>query len=87
MYTYTCIYLYTLFYAQHEDGSEELKHVAGSCIPKFNKRCVRDILVLFNIFSGSAAFYPRGSLIIHDNAPLLVGLLRTSDQLVAETCT
>jgi hypothetical protein len=45
------------------------------------------------IFSGTAAQYglwpprPRGFLITHNDAPQSVGLLWTSDQLVAETST
>jgi hypothetical protein len=51
------------------------------------------IIAYFIIFSGSAAQRevwpprPQGFLIIYNDAPQSVGLLWTSDQLVAETCT
>jgi hypothetical protein len=51
------------------------------------------LLLLFIIFSGSAAqrgLWPhrsRGFVITHSDAPQSVGLLWTSDQLVAETFT
>jgi hypothetical protein len=51
------------------------------------------IIIIVYIFSGSAAkrgLWPprsRGFLITHNDAPQSVGLLRTSDQLVAETST
>jgi hypothetical protein len=51
------------------------------------------ITIIIIIFSGSAAQRglwaprPRGFLITHNDAPQSVGLLRTSDQLVAETST
>jgi hypothetical protein len=51
-----------------------------------------ELLLLF-IFSGSEAQrglwppLPRGFLITHNDAPQSVGLLWTSDQLVAETST
>jgi hypothetical protein len=50
-------------------------------------------LLLFIIFSGSAAqrgLWPphtRGFVITHNDAPQSVGVLWTSDQLVAETST
>jgi hypothetical protein len=50
------------------------------------------IIIIIIIISGSAAQrglwppHPRGFLITHD-APELVGLLWTSDQLIAETST
>jgi hypothetical protein len=51
------------------------------------------IIIIIIIISGSVAqrgLWPpclRGFVITHNNAPLSVGLLWTSDQLVAETST
>jgi hypothetical protein len=51
------------------------------------------IITIIIIFSGSAAQrglwppHPRGFVITHNDAPQSVGLLWTSDQLVAETST
>jgi hypothetical protein len=51
------------------------------------------IIIIIIIFSGTAAqrrlWFPRsrGFLITHNDAPQSVGLLWTSDQLVAETST
>jgi hypothetical protein len=51
------------------------------------------IIIIIIIISSTAAQRglwpprPRGFLITHNDAPQLVGLLRTSDQLVAETST
>jgi hypothetical protein len=51
------------------------------------------IIIIIIISSGSAAERglwpprPRGFLITHNDAPQSVGLLWTSNQLVAETCT
>jgi hypothetical protein len=51
------------------------------------------IIIIIIIFSGSAAqrrLWPprsRGFVITHNNEPQPVGLLWTSDQLVAETST
>jgi hypothetical protein len=52
-----------------------------------------EIIIIMVIFSGTAAqrgLWPprlRGFVITHNDAPQSVGLLRTSDQLVAETST
>jgi hypothetical protein len=54
-------------------------------------QCYQDIIMYF--FSGSAAqhgLWPpcsQGFLITHNDVPQSVGLLRTSDRLVAETST
>jgi amino acid transporter len=51
------------------------------------------IIIIIIIFSGTAAQHglspprPRGFLITQNDAPQSVGLLWTSDQLVAETST
>jgi hypothetical protein len=57
------------------------------------KDIISIIIIIIIIFSGTAAqrgLWPprsRGFLITHNNAPQPVGLLWTSDQLVAETST
>jgi hypothetical protein len=58
-----------------------------------NTRGIIIIIIIYIILSGSAAQRvlwpprPRGFLITHNDAPQSVGLLWTSDQLVAETST
>jgi hypothetical protein len=62
-------------------------HVVTYCALKF----IIIIIIIIIIFSGSAAqhgLWPprsRGFLITHNDTPKSVGLLWTSDQLVAET--
>jgi hypothetical protein len=61
-----------------------------ACSLFFTSRPVPPVII---VFSGTAAqrvlwpsrIFPRGFLITHNDAPQTVGLLWTSDQLVAET--
>jgi hypothetical protein len=75
----------------HAKTSESLTFIRTRQIER--KCIIIIIIIIIIVFSGSAAqrgLWPpcsRGFLITHNDAPQSVGLLRTSDQLVAETST